>query len=450
MPRWLRASVFVLLGAGFLLLPAVYNGFPLTFWDTRAYVEHAWTLMPRPDRVIGYSLFIRAFSLGFTLWLVAAAQCVLVSVLMWRFVTVVSGRAHPGRHLVTMAVLTVATALPWISGQIMADVFTPVLVIALYLLLEVASLGRGERWALLVLSAVCVTVHLSHLYLGAGLLFAAAVFYRARKEPRVWTRVRAPAGALLAGAVFMSAFNYARSGNSSLASGADAFILAHLIESGVAEKELTAHCPERDYWLCPYRAQFPMKGDEFLWVDKLHVQPWERHEEVMKEARRLFNDSLRDEPVMQAQLAVYYTKKAFFAFGTGEGFDADAESLIEEQLAHYLPGDVRAFRGSRQQTSTLPLSTIRAVNWTLSYALLAAAVATLAYALFFEQPRFQRASTRLLLFIFVALFFNAVLCGNLSGIHDRYQSRVLWLVALGLLARYCEFKDGAVRPAPVA
>jgi hypothetical protein len=35
-------------------------------------------------------------------------------------------------------------------------------------------------------------------------------------------------------------------------------------------------------------------------------------------------------------------------------------------------------------------------------------------------------------FVFAALLLNAAISGNLSGIYDRYQSRLVWLVAVGM------------------
>ena len=148
----LRALVAIAAAAALLLSAALYNGYPLTFWDTGAYLEHARTLLPRPDRLIGYSIFIRALSFGATLWPVVIAQCVLVAWLVWRVARTLLGRVSIASYLLLATVLAVATALPWVAGQLMADVFTPVLVLALFMLLEARDLGSGERAVLLAWS----------------------------------------------------------------------------------------------------------------------------------------------------------------------------------------------------------------------------------------------------------------------------------------------------------
>jgi hypothetical protein len=75
--------MLVVLAGLVLLWAALYNGYPLTFWDTRVYVEHAGSLLPRTDRLIGYSLVIRLLSAQRTLWPVVVAQCLLVAWLVW-------------------------------------------------------------------------------------------------------------------------------------------------------------------------------------------------------------------------------------------------------------------------------------------------------------------------------------------------------------------------------
>src|SRR5258706_6102846 len=94
----------------------------------------------------------------------------------------------------------------------MANVLTSVLVIELWLLVFDPALGSWQRGALLSLTALCVTVHLTHLPLGLGLLLVAYWLLARSPEPRALRRLWAPALALLIGLATISGFNYARSG----------------------------------------------------------------------------------------------------------------------------------------------------------------------------------------------------------------------------------------------
>jgi len=437
----LRAPAAVLLGGLILLLPAIYNGYPLTWWDTLAYVNPAFTLEPRPDRLIGYSLFIRAFSFGHTLWTVSAAQCLLTSGALYLFARATGAARAETRHLLLVGLLGVFTSLPWVTALIIADVFTPLLVIASYLLTLGRVAHRGARAGLLVLVGITVVVHLTHLWIGVALLFAAFLLSRLRGDARPLERLRAPAVALALGLVALLGFNFARTGRVSLASGSDAFLLAHLEESGIASRLLNEHCPERDYLLCPYRDRLPMQADAFLWNDKLDIFPFERKEAMRTEARRLLRDSLVEAPWLHVQVAARYSARAFVAFETGQGLDGESADHVAPGIEAHFPSDLAAYRSARQQQGALPVAALRAVHTPVGYALLAAVAWLLAVSVRRERPWGTRESTRLLAFTFVAFAVNAVLCGNLSGISDRYGARTLWLLALGVFVRWCEWRD---------
>lgn len=439
LPRLSRALLAVFIGALLLSLPSLYNGYPLTWWDTKAYVDPAFSLEPRPDRLIGYSLFIRAFALDRTLWTVCAAQCLLVSALVYALVRATTRGDGFVRHVVFVGGLSAFTSLPWVAGLIIADVFTPLLVIALYLLLEGHAREARQRWALLVLSGVAVVVHLTHLWIGLALLGVSVLLRRREGSAR---HVRAPALALAGGLAAVLSFNLARTGKVTLAAGSDAFVLAHLQESGIASRLLNAHCPERAYMLCPYKDRLPMPADAFLWNDKLDLFPFERRDVVRAEARRLLRDSILEEPLLHLQVAARYTAEALVAFRTGVGLDGESVDHVAVSIDEHYPGDSAAYRAAKQQRAVLPIPALRAVHTPVAYALLVAVVAVLAVSAARERPWPARESTRLAAFTLVAYVVNAVLCGNLSGISDRYGARLLWTLALGLFVRYCEARAG--------
>lgn len=444
--RQIVAFAAIAAAALVLLWAAIYNGYPLTFWDTRAYLEHARTLLPRPDRLIGYSLFIRATSLGGSLWPVVVAQCALVAWLLWRSMRALLGRVATGAYLALVLLLAAATALPWVAGQLLADVFTAVLVLSLFLLLQVRDLSRTERGVLLGLCALCVSVHLTHLPIGIGLLVLAFIAYL-RSGERALRRVRAPALALLAGLIGIAGFNFARTQRVQLAGGSNAFLLAHLVESGIASRVLAEHCPERDYMLCPYRAQLPMSTDRFLWVDALDLYPWERQEPIARETRRLLKDSLLEHPGMHLQVAASYTVRELGRFATGEGLDSDARRLVEPQVAAYAPRDIPAYRAAKQQHDALPVAALQRVHGPFGWLLLALACALCAAA---ALPRFAElrrdSAVQFTAFALAAYVLNAALSGNLSGIYDRYESRILWLLLLGPWALWLKRRRASTEP----
>eukprot|EP01031_Cornospumella_fuschlensis_P051982 gene51982-63555_t len=128
-----------------------------------------------PGRSTIYGLFLLAGHFGH-FWPVVAIQSALC---VW--VIMLALRAHGLGHqpltlLGTSAVLALFTALPFVSGQLMPDVFAGIGLCALYLLIwKRASLGRGETLGLAVLAAVSGACHSSVLAAQVLVLLAALI-----------------------------------------------------------------------------------------------------------------------------------------------------------------------------------------------------------------------------------------------------------------------------------
>jgi hypothetical protein len=253
-----------------------------------------------------------------------------------------------------------------------------------------------------------------------------------RKAHGLQRRLLAPAAALLLGLAAIGGWNTSRLGHFSLASGSDTFLLGHLVDTGIASRMLDAHCPERDYWLCPHRDRLPMGTDLLLWVDKLDIKPWEHPAAVSGEVSRLLKDSLREVPLLHAQVALDSTLRVLGRFATGEGLDGDARDVIEPHMQKLAPGDVRAFNASRQQRDAIAVPKLRQLHTPIGWMMIAFALAALTRWAW--RNDLGSAELRYGAFVVLAWFLNALLSANLSGIYDRYESRLLWLFGVWLLA----------------
>jgi hypothetical protein len=169
-----------------------------------------------------------------------------------------------------------------------------------------------------------------------------------------------------------------------------------------------------------------------LWVDALDIYPWDRQEPIARETRRLLKDSLLEHPGLHLQVAASYTLQVLGRFATGEGLDSDAARLIEPQVAAYAPRDIPAYRAAKQQHDALPVAAIQRVHGPFGWLMLALACGLCAAA---ALPRFAQLradpGVQLTAFALAACVLNAGLSANLSGIYDRYESRILWLPLVG-------------------
>src|SRR5436305_2524565 len=136
----------------------------------------------------------------------------MVSFVMVETARVVAPRIGLSALLSIAGGLVLLTGLPWYTGQIEPDAFTPLVVLTLYLLaFEVKRLG-GWRCALLVgISALAIATHPSHLGIAAGLI-AVLTFYRLiilwKRAPWPQARLLTPLLALVLGLGTILSANY--------------------------------------------------------------------------------------------------------------------------------------------------------------------------------------------------------------------------------------------------
>jgi hypothetical protein len=118
--------------------------------------------------------------------------------------------------------------------------------------------------------------------------------------------------------------------------------------------------------------------------------------------------------------------KQFFSFNTG-----DATAQLEGtppygQIHWHYKASLQEYLGSRQNTGRLNLFFWNEVQrYTISLFLF------LSLALLF-YPSLSVDYKHILVFIFAGLLVNAFVCGTLSTVADRFQSRVVWLLPLPL------------------
>ena len=151
-------------------------------------------------------------------------------------------RAHGlgGRPLVlpvTVAVLAIATTLPWIASILLTDIFTGLGVLALYLLvLRAETLAGWERAALVILVAFAAASHSATLAVLLALLAAAllvALFRRRLLPPAGSGPRRRRAGARPG---MLVAANYAVAGQLAWTPGGIALSFGRMLQDGIVAR----------------------------------------------------------------------------------------------------------------------------------------------------------------------------------------------------------------------
>ncbi|MBP6574483.1 MAG: hypothetical protein KA230_08530 [Flavobacteriales bacterium] len=436
---WGRALYYLLTGTAIAVI-ALINGYPLVYSDSGTYIMNAFTLEQIEDRPIGYGLIIHAITWKATLWTVVLFQGAVTSWLLMLLVrsTAVEATRWLKLHLMLLAVLIVGTSLPWYAAQIMADVFTPLVMIIVFLLYNGSVQGKARRVALWLLLFFFLAAHNSHfpILLGLqGLLLGAHVIGRrvfVVPRDRFWRKWWSVNAVAMGAALMIMLFNAVPYGQFRLSRASNAFVAGRLCEDGIMADYLNATCGERPHPLCAYKDRLPADAlNGFLWSDTGFV----RGEglslaEADSVLAPLVSDLLgRPEyAVRYARSMVRSTGQQLLQWETGAGLHAYGEGTSPHaHLWWRLPHEKAAYEGSMQQRGAW--ADLSGWNRLVGAVLLVSLLAIGAVAVL----RFRSlTSMHWALMVWVAswLLLNAFVTSSLSIVDSRMQSRVVWLVPM--------------------
>ena len=425
----LAEAVAFALSVPLLLTAAIWNGFPLTFYDTGAYLHEGLGDIFIVERSPVYSFFLRFGGAGQSFWWIAILQAVMTAFVMVQVARAIRPSMTIPVFMGVVALLAVATGLPWYVGQIEPDCMTALVALSAYLLaFHSRLLGPVRTSLLLAIAGIATGVHPSHLGLAAGLAICVAVYrLAARKTHWPHANVVLPASAFALGLGLVLAANYHFKHDIFVSRAGPNFEFARLVQDGIAKRDLDAICPEVGLRLCPYRDQFPKTADEWLWSDSPFNNALQRFEGTAADSEYVVRDSLTRFPWTSLKAALSDTATQFVSFKTGDQIESQAWILYPD-LQRFVPEQLDAYMHARQQSGVIDFKLINLVHLPVAWLGLAGMLAGLWFAIR------ARARKPILLFGFVllALLGNALICGVMSNPHDRYQSRLIWLPIFAL------------------
>lgn len=421
-----RFSPWILAAAVLLCLPALLNGFPFLFADSGDYL----VFTPRLYRSPFYGLMIFPFHLQTSLWPVIAFQALVIAHLVFLVVRVVCGYFRPGVYVSTMVVLTATTGLPWVAGTILADAFTPVMMLAIFLLgLHFRSLCTLERIYLVLLLMGAVAAHVAHGTAALGLLLLVAAILVARRCPwrELCLRSACLALPLAASGAAALAFNTAIHGVPSITPAGQTFFLANLIHHGPARIHLLNACPQAGWQLCRYAYDLPRTANKFLWGGG-PLEALGGFRGMREEAGAIVRATLAARPldVLRVSLVNFGRQLVTQAPARDLFSHLHMPSLTALVETLFGPAARRAYEGSLQSRDQLPLELLARINAVvmLCALMLAGAILVLAVREGLEDVPVLAA------YLGCCIIGNAFLMGVFSGVYDRYQSRVSWFLVL--------------------
>jgi hypothetical protein len=424
-----------------LLLPTFANGFPFVSWDTGTYLESAVRLRVPHDRPVYYSIFAALLHWKTSPWPIVVAQSALIAALIGLVARSVFGIRNPLAIASTALILACASSLPWFVGQIMPDIFTGVLVLAILVLtFGWHRLQTSERWFTLLLIPACISFHNANLLvaLAAGPALGAMSMVGWRPGPQGFRRFFMMAVAAALGVVALMSANVIAHGKFTLSSGSPVFLFAKLLDDGPALEVLESECPGAGYAVCnqldglrEYKSRvsdLPGAGsltDHFLWEGPLESLGWFSGFEP--EAIILTGKALRRLSWKQAELSLGHAASQFIHVATGDGLISFAPDVQPSPAIRWTFGEsvYSSYFASEQQNGMLDFALLNSLH---GLALVISALAMLGMAAMWWRT--DKLALYITIFTLMFLVGNATIMGILSAVHDRYQSRIIWLVPL--------------------
>ncbi len=426
---WLTAVVIPL----FLVAPALWNGYPLLQFDTGGYLARWYEgyLVPSRSTVFGLYLHYGEAS-GF--WLNLGIQA-LATFWILQLTLRVLGLAQPRRLLAIGLLLILTTALPWLASMLLTDIFAGLSVLALFILvLQGKKISPVEKASLFVFIAFSAATHSATLGVLLGLCLLGLMVKPLLRARIPWSGLLQGTVSIAAGAMMLLSANHALSGQWAWTPGGYAVAFGRMLQDGIVARFLNDHCGREQFKLCPYRNELPATADEFLWGQSMFDKLGRFHG-LNDEMDYIVVHSLAEYPGWQAEAALKATAEQLVDVATGEGCTewlGHTYGIIER----YVPAQIKPMRAARQQHKDIKFGGVNRVHVPVALASMLAVLALFGYGIW--RRRFDDL-TLLAATVSFALLGNAMICGVISGPHDRYGARLVWIATFTALIAASRF-----------
>ena len=410
-----------------LLAPALWNGYPLLQWDTGGYLARWYEGYLVPSRSTVFGLYLH-YGEGSSFWLNLGIQA-LATLWILQLTLRVFGMAKPLRLIWLSIALILTTALPWLASMLLTDIFAGLSVLALFILVLHGDRTSGiEKFLLFAFTAFAAATHSATLGVLFGLCCAGWIVRPLLRKRIAMAGLVQGSLTVVAGAAMLLAANFALSGHLAWTPGGSGVAFGRMLQDGIVARYLRDNCPRHQFKLCPYRDQLPPTADDFLWGNSM-FNTLGRFEGMNDEMGTIALHSLAAYPLWQAEAAIVAAGEQLVHVATGEGTSGwipHTYGIIER----YIPAQVAPMRAARQQHWDIDFTP---VNWIHVPVALASLLAVFAMAGRAVWRRRLDDLTLLAATVSLAMLGIAVICGVISGPHDRYGARLVWIATFAVL-----------------
>lgn len=449
-----KKILFYLLAPLVLIFPAFYNGYPLVYSDTGTYISSGMELLLPNDRPILYGLFIRFFSLGFTLWLVIYMQALISFYCLYKLSKLVFEKLSSSAFILLVFPLSLFSGLAWYSSQIMPDIFTFFSFAALILLLFAQEENKIHKVIISIVFLFSIQVHFSNFLITLALLIA---IFLLQKSTFIGTAIKLKFKSALVLFIFSlllsSGINYWIASSFRISRGSHVFLMGKMLDSGVLQSFLNDKCEDNNYSLCKYKETLPLDSRSLLWAEDSPLQlegGWQASEQSYRHILQGILTSPKH-LLLYCYNSTYTSLSQLVQVDIGSGLESnwyrDASSSPYVQIEKHFNLELNPYLQARQN-GNLWKQELNLEAFNLVYkGLLILSIVFILFIMTTENDK-QIIDSKLM-FILLSIIslnlFNAIITASLANVYDRLQARVSWLfiwfALIVLLSKWRELRN---------
>lgn len=436
-----KKLISVVIGALFLMGPAFLNRFPFLYADTGTYMSAGFSHQYSIMRPMFYGFFMRHASLMESFWLVVWVQAMIVSACIHVFFQIFYPESKMGLALWCTGLLSLFTNIGISTGMLMPDFLTPVLILTSGILFFGQNLSKKIRFACGILLLFSLVSHHSHAYiLFMGLICFLIVSLLSRSS-RQWLRQEWKRGVLVAvlgliGYSSLPAIHYWLGGRFERENASHVFMMSRIHQYGLLKPFLEQKCAQNQFEICAYKDHLT---DNFLWASDSPANQAGGWEARKGEYDALIRDFFSDGYFFK-KFAIKTLESSIAQFFTFEGKIVFPEKESGAAVPHFIqhfPDQLHAIRDTLQfQDAWKFESTDLLYRFAVYGSLLC-----LAFYFWFSGDMMDRQLFQISTWIVLLIYANSFVCGGISMIDPRFQSRVMWLFPMLFFLIWMRKKD---------
>jgi hypothetical protein len=343
-------------------------------------------------------------------------QAAAVAFMIWLLRRTIAPGSGLAAALSAVAAVAILTSAPWFSAYAMPDIFAGILISAVLLMtVFIDRFGTGLRSALVVLIGFCITVHGSHLLVAIPTIIAGAMASSRSNSSSASVVRRAAwlASPVVLGVAAMLGTSYFAFGELSLAPKRYPIQLARSVADGPGAWYLHDHCATEHYAICEvYGSNPPTNVQDFLWGPngvRNRATP-QQMDRIRAEEGTIVRRATLTHPIVQIRRSATNAILQFVRFGP-------RDLVFGTRMG-----------GLGQPISLRPVEPDRPALKAIGKLLIYASFITSILMLVAFRRRLTSREIGALAVVGAGLVANAAVCGALSGVADRYQGRVAWVL----------------------